>query len=264
MSSDINKKIKSLLGHAAGAVGMLAQNVSSKMIVVTFHRVNDWMAEDGVTCHSDKFEKFCAYFQSHFKVVPLADQIVGARNGKAMGGTLSITFDDGYRDNFEIAAPILRRFGLPATFFVTTGFLGTDYIPVWDRDLPRHPGWMDWNAVRALRDQYFDIGAHTHRHIDLGTASSEVIRNDLAQCRAMLQAELGESTSLFAYPFGGRENISPVSMELVREAGFQCCVSSCGGVNAPDADPFQINRINVGGWFLTPHQFGFEILSDRV
>jgi len=258
------KRLKSLMGRAADACGLLARDFSSKMVIVTFHRVNDQIDPDGITCTSATFETFCRFFKTHFKVLPLAEQIAGCRSGRNTAGTLSITFDDGYRDNAEIAAPILRRLGLPATFFVVTGFIGTDHTAPWDAHLARTPAWMDWNQLRALRDQQFEIGAHTDRHIDLGTADPAAIRADLARCRAKLQEELAAPARLFAYPFGGRGHIRSASVELVREAGFECCLSSCGGVNAPVADPFQLNRINVGGWFETPHQFGMEIMLRRA
>ena len=264
MNTVAKKKIKNILGRAAAAAGIFSRDFRSKMIVVTFHRVNDWMAEDGITCSSPKFEDFCEFFRLHFRVVKLSEQIAGCREGRPMGGTLSITFDDGYRDNFEVAAPILRRLGLPATFFVATGFIGTDYMPPWDQHLTRQPGWMSWDQVRSLRDQGFEIGAHTDGHIDLGTKDPEAIRTELASCRAKLEKALGVPPTLFAYPFGGRENISPPSLELVREAGFQCCLGAFGGVNPPVADPFHLNRISVGGWFATPHQLGLEILLRRA
>ncbi len=258
------KKIKSLMGRAADACGLLSRDLSAKMVIVTFHRVNDRMDPDGITCNSTTFEAFCRYFRDHFTVLPLSEQIAGVRSGRKMGGTLSITFDDGYRDNAEVAAPILNRLGLPATFFVVTGFIGTEYTPPWDAHLAHQPGWMNWEQVRALRAQGFEIGVHTDQHIDLGTADPDSIRTDLARCRAKVQQELGAPPRWFAYPFGRRNNIRPASLELVREAGFECCLSSCGGVNAPLADPFQLNRINVGGWFTTPHQLAFEILLRRA
>ena len=258
------KRLKSLMGRAADACGLLRRDFSSKMVIVTFHRVNDQMELDGITCTTATFETFCRFFQAHFKIAPLHEQIAGCRSGQNTAGTLSITFDDGYRDNAEIAAPILRRLGLPATFFIVTGFIGTDYKAPWDAHLERPPQWMDWNHLRTLRDQRFEIGAHTDGHIDLGTAEPAAIQTDLARCRAKLQAELGAPARLFAYPFGGREHIRPESVELVRQAGFECCLSSCGGVNGPVTDPFQLNRINVGGWFETPHQFGMEIILRRA
>jgi peptidoglycan/xylan/chitin deacetylase (PgdA/CDA1 family) len=257
-------RLKDLLGRVASATGLYTRQFRTKMVVVAFHRVNDWMPEDGITCSPEWFERFCGFFAEHFDVVPLSEQVAGCRAGRQMGGTLSITFDDGYEDNFEVAAPILRRLGLPATFFVATAFIGTDYAPPWDRQLTRRPGWMSWDQVRSLREQGFAIGAHTDTHVDLGQADAELIRAELATCREKLRREIGVAPSLFAYPFGGRSNISPASLHLVREAGFECCLSACGGVNSPAADPFQLNRINVNEWFATPHQLGFQLATGRV
>ena len=153
-----------MLGHAAGAAGLLRRDFRSKMIIVAFHRVRDDLPEDGLTVSSAKFEKFCEFFRSQFKVVPLAEQVAACGSDKNMGGTLSITFDDGYRDNFEVAAPILRKLGLPATFFVTTGFIGSQTVAPWDRNLPRQPGWMDWDQLRALVSEGFEIGCHTDEY----------------------------------------------------------------------------------------------------
>ena len=264
MNTPIKKRIKSALGRAADLTGMLARDFRSKLVVVTFHRVNDWMQEDGITCGSGKFEAFCRFFQKHFDVVPLSRQLAGCREGRGMGGTLSITFDDGSRDNYEVVAPILRRLDLPAVFFVATGFIGTDYAPPWDQQRTAAPRWMDWDQVRSLRDQGFEIGAHTDQHIDLGTMDREAVRAELIRCHAKLEEHLGLTPKLFAYPFGGRDNISPASLALVREAGFECCLGSYGGVNPPLPDPFHLNRISVGGWFATPHQLGLEILLRRA
>lgn len=253
-----------MLGRVAHAAGAYARNFPSKMVIVTFHRVNGWMDADDITSSPAKFEQFCSFFREHFRIVPLTEQVAGCRELRDMGGTLSITFDDGYRDNFDVAAPILRRLGLPATFFVATGFIGTDYKPPWDGHLCQPAGWMSWDQVRALRDEGFDIGAHTDTHADLGKVDAEAARAELATCRAKLQHELGSPVTLFAYPFGGRDNISPVSLRLVREAGFECCLSAFGGVNPPIADPFHLNRISINEWFATPHQLGFELIARRA
>lgn len=259
-----SKRIKDLLGRAAHAAGMYERRFRSKQVVVAFHRVNDWMAEDGITCRSARFEEFCRFFMDHFRVVPLSEQVAGCRDWRDMGGTLSITFDDGYKDNFEVAAPILRRLRLPATFFVTTAFIGTDYAPYWDRHLGELPGWMSWEQVRALQADGFEIGAHTHTHIDLGKSEPETAWRELIECRDKLELELKVRPKLFAYPFGGRSNISPAAVRLVREAGFDCCLAACGGVNPPVADPFHFNRISINEWFATPHQLGFELVVQRA
>lgn len=264
MSVNFNRLIKTVGGRAAAATGMYARDFRSKMVVTAFHRVNDQLPSDGLTCGSAKFEAFCRFFRRYFKVVPFSQQMAGIREGRPMGGTLSITFDDGYRDNFEVAAPILRKLGLPATFFVATGFIGSRFVPFWDEGLAAQPGWMSWDQLRTLVGQGFEIGCHTDTHIDMGSTDEGTVRSELELSKRKLRQELGVSTELFAYPFGGRQHINERSRELLREEGFRCCASCYGGSNAPLADPFEIRRIGIADWFRTPHQFGFELLTNRV
>lgn len=264
MNIPIAKRIKGAVGHAAGAAGVFARAFRSRMIIVAFHRIRDDMPEDGLTCGSTKFENFCEFFRRHFSVISLSEQVAGSRAGKDMGGTLSITLDDGYRDNYEVAAPILRKLGLPAAFFVTTGFVGTQTIAPWDRELSRQPGWMDWDQVRSLAAQGFEIGNHTDTHIDMGIADAHTVRAELAVSSRKLHEQLGQPMRLFAYPFGGPDNICGRSLELVREAGFDCCVSCLGGTNARRSSPFNLNRIAMGQGLVSPDQFGFDLLIGRV
>ena len=262
MKIPISKRIKALLGGASGISGVYARDFRSKMVVVAFHRVNDELEADGLTVGSAKFEAFCKFFREHFRIVPLSEQVAGCRAAKDMGGTLSITFDDGYRDNFEIAVPILSRLGLSATFFLTTAYIGSSVTAPWDRALTRAPGWMTWDQIRSLKARGFDVGAHTDTHIDLGTAEPATIRAELRTCREKLEREVGGDISLFAYPFGGVKNISPASLQLVREAGFTCCLSCYGSVNPPVTDPFHLARIGIAEWFASPHQFGYELVHN--
>jgi peptidoglycan/xylan/chitin deacetylase (PgdA/CDA1 family) len=264
MSVELNKLIKAAGGRVAAATRMYARDFRSRMVVIAFHRVNDQFTEDGLTCSGAKFEAFCRFFRRYFKVVPFSEQVAGVREGRPMGGTLSITFDDGYLDNFEVAAPILRKLGLPATFFAATSFIGSQIVPFWDESLPLQPGWMTWDQMRTLAAQGFEFGCHTDTHIDLGTADEQTIRKELELSKGILRQELGVSTELFAYPFGGKEHINERSRELVREQGFSCCASCYGGSNAPLPDPYDIRRIGIAGWFSTPHQFGFELLTNRA
>ena len=264
MTVHVRNRLKAILGRAVRIAGVYAWDFRSKMTIVAFHRVSDQMAEDGLTCSSGKFEAFCRFFRAHFEVLSLSEQVTRCSAGKGAGGTLSITFDDGYLDNFEVAAPILRKFNLPATFFVTTGFIGTSSPVAWDSHLARHPGWMTWDQVRSLAAQGFEIGSHTDTHINLAKADPDVARAELRLSRQKLQQELGIAPRLFAYPFGGREHISERSRELVREAGFECCLSCYGGVNVALPDPFHLNRIGIAEWFSSPDQFGFELVTGRV
>jgi peptidoglycan/xylan/chitin deacetylase (PgdA/CDA1 family) len=176
--------------------------------------------------------------------VPLSEQL-DELGRKRCGGTLSITFDDGYRDNFDNAAPILERLGLPATFFVATGFIGTDEVAWWDRSLPEAPKWMDWDQVRSLHSRGFEIGCHTVTHADLGSLSAEDARKEIAESKRRLKVELGTDVELFAYPYGGEENMTAENLLVVKGAGLRCSLSCHGGVNAIRSDPYTLRRVPI-------------------
>lgn len=69
------------------------------------------------------FDRICSWISQWFNVLPLDDAVDRLAQGRLPARAMTITFDDGYEDNHRFALPILRRHGLPATFFVATGFL---------------------------------------------------------------------------------------------------------------------------------------------
>lgn len=96
-----------------------------RLSILIFHRVlpaPDPLYPD--VPWADEFEAHMQWVRSWFNVMPLAPAIDALFAGRIPSRALAITFDDGYADNEEVAAPILRRLGLSATFFVSTGFLG--------------------------------------------------------------------------------------------------------------------------------------------
>ena len=260
----IKNTIKASVAALLSSVGAFDRDFRKRTTIVAFHRVNNAMPPDGITCTAEIFDQFCVFFKEHFRVVRLSEQIAAATAGVETGGTLSITFDDGYRDNVEVAAPILLRHSLPATFFLTSDFIGSDFVPFWDADLSPHPGWMTWEQIRHLVACGFDIGCHTRTHIDMGSANPDLIRSELTASKDKLEVELQIPISMFVYPFGGKANINEDSLQMVREAGFSCCASCYGGTNDALLDPFNLKRVGIGKWFASPQQFGLEMYMRRV
>ena len=96
----------------------------ARLSVLIFHRVlarPDPLIPDQPDI--EQFDRICRWLASWFTVLPLEQAVARLQERSLPARALSITFDDGYRDNAELAMPILQRHGLTATFFVTTGFL---------------------------------------------------------------------------------------------------------------------------------------------
>ena len=257
------RTLKSIAGDALTALGMHSRILGDRGVVVAFHRVSD-AYRDPLTCGVGAFESFCRVFHDSFAVIPLAEMVTRLERGQPLGGTLAITFDDGYRDNYESAAPILRSLRLPATFFVVTDFVESDVVPWWDGDCDPPPKWMTWDQLRRLRDDGFDIGGHTRTHVDLGTTTGDDAEREIAGSRGELEARLDIGVELFAYPYGRVENMTEANRALVRRAGFRCCASCHGGTTPRGGDAFHLPRIPISSWFATPGQFVLETALGRT
>jgi peptidoglycan/xylan/chitin deacetylase (PgdA/CDA1 family) len=256
--------LKRLLGRTIFASHLDAVLLRDTAVVVAFHRVQEAVEpDDSLTISARMFERHCRFFRRHFRVVPLRGIVEKLERGQRLNQELAITFDDGYRDNFEIAAPVLEKLSLPATFFIVTQMMGTDDVPWWDRERGARHSWMTWDQVRALHRKGFDIGAHTRTHADLGSVSGAEAEREIAGARLELEGELGASVDLFAYPYGGAKHLTDANRELVKASGFRCCCSSFGGINATGGSPFQLSRVPISFWHESPHQFGVEVALRR-
>ena len=229
-----------------------------RAFIALFHRIDDRYPSSQITCTTTLFRQFCDFFARHFHVVSLTTLLERLATGADISRHLAITFDDGYRDNFTCAAAELRKRNLPATFFLTTDFIGTDVTPWWDVELGIRAEWMTWSDVRVLHAQGFELGVHTCTHADCGCISGVDARREIAGAKARLEQEIGAPARHFAFPYGGPERMTEANRAIVREAGFESCFSAHGGIVAPGDSAFRLCRVPVNAWYTSPYQFGFE------
>jgi len=123
---------------------------------------------------------------------------------------------------------------------------------------------MNWDHVRVLAREGFELGAHTRTHVDLGTVDGEAAMLEIAGSKRDMLEQLGQAPDLFAYPYGRPENMLEANRERVRQAGFRCCVSCHGGLARAGTDPHALHRVPISPWYRTPGQFGCEVLLRRA
>lgn len=214
--------------------------------ILTYHRVNDAHPKDRLTVTAAAFEaQLDELTRSGRPVLGLEAALdrPGA-DARSEADVVVLTFDDGYADNFAVAHPLLARFGLSATFYVATGFLGTADV------LPRYASccgndrMMSWDEVRSLRRAGHAIGGHGRNHLELASLSVEAAREEILGCARDVLAALGERPRHFCYPRGSE---GPAARRLVAESGFVSACTVAPGANAPGQDPFGLRRTEISG-----------------
>jgi peptidoglycan/xylan/chitin deacetylase (PgdA/CDA1 family)/2-polyprenyl-3-methyl-5-hydroxy-6-metoxy-1,4-benzoquinol methylase/GT2 family glycosyltransferase len=121
------------------------------------------------------------------------------------GRAVVITVDDGYLDFLMCAWPLLKQYGFPATVFLVAERVGG--VNSWDGIYGERLPLLGWNDIRRLRDEGINFGSHSTTHTFLTALSPAEIVYEAARSRAILQRELGEPVSAFAYPYGDEDHV---------------------------------------------------------
>jgi peptidoglycan/xylan/chitin deacetylase (PgdA/CDA1 family) len=148
---------------------------------------------------------------------------------------VAITFDDGYRDNFQYAYPILKKYGFPATIFVISGFAGKSF--------DNGKEFLTWEQMTRMSQDGITIGAHTKSHLYLGSSENlSAAREEIIGSKLEIEKNTGQAVEYFCYPSGG---FSQETKELVRQAGFLGACSTNRGLVKFNRDVYELRRIKV-------------------
>jgi peptidoglycan/xylan/chitin deacetylase (PgdA/CDA1 family) len=204
------KQVAAALVYRSGFLRLwIRWKLKKRPLLVLYHRVlepGEDFSGDGIVVHPKTFEKQLNLLARMFKIVPLT---VACENRAPYH--CAITFDDGWADNYSNAFPILRRLGFPATLFVTTGYIASE------------PRMLDWDQVRDLHREGFEIGGHTVSHDLLTEVDSVHAVRELEQSRDHIAEKIGSPPQSFAYPYG---NWNSDLAEKVRRAGYLRAVTT--------------------------------------
>lgn len=181
--------------------------------------------------------------EAGFRSVNLCDALGILQSGDArMDKTVVITFDDGFRDFYDLAFPALKRHGHTATMFLPTAFIGHD------RRSFKGRGCLTWQEVRELRSQGIEFGSHTVSHPILYDLSWKEIEDELALSKERMEREMEEEITAFCYPYAFPRQDGEYTgrfAQLLRNHGYRyCATTSVGRAQAGD-DLFSLKRLPV-------------------
>lgn len=169
-----------------------------------------------------------------------------ANNGpQVMPGTeaVAITFDDGVASHYDLAANLLAKYGMTATFFIPTGFIrkARYYCDLFN-------SWMmSWDDIRSLHAAGFDIGSHSRTHQVLGRVTVKAARDEILRSKLDLEDQLGEEVVSFAYPYGSYGTYNLCTRNLLAEAGYRVGCTQTSGPVTLNSDMLQLPRVGLEG-----------------
>jgi peptidoglycan/xylan/chitin deacetylase (PgdA/CDA1 family) len=154
--------------------------------------------------------------------------------------TVAITIDDGYRSTYEIAYPILRKFGFPATVFLYTDFVGASDAMTWPQ------------MKEMMASGLIDIEPHSKSHANLAlrlpgetdAKYKERIKREVDVPVAVLRERLGDSSFTYAYPYG---DVNEWVVDLLTRQNVSQGVTVTPGGNGFFAYPYMLRRSMVFG-----------------
>jgi peptidoglycan/xylan/chitin deacetylase (PgdA/CDA1 family) len=153
-------------GAGRRAVPLIGRRVRRAFHILGHHRVNDAADPFFPSVATGPFARELKFLKRNYRVLPLWQIVEGVRKRNLPEGAVAITFDDGYRDNHDVAYPILKRHGVPATFFLVTGAIDTGRALWYDRVAA---------VLRDTRQERAVVEAGGERiELDLATTASRV------------------------------------------------------------------------------------------
>lgn len=140
-----------------------------------------------------------------------------------------ITFDDGLKDNFDVAAPILLEMKIPFTVFIVPLFLNQSF-----------GNYMNVEDLKELaKNPLVTIGSHSFSHKVLSHCDKLTQQKEIFESKKIIEDHIGKPVDMFAYPHGiFNGNIR----SLVADAGYKVAFTSVNSFNSPFQDKLLINR----------------------
>lgn len=223
-----------------GALELPAQLPSRRIVlpVLMYHRIDVPNARLSaltrkLTVHPADFERQMTWLKTRgFTALTQEEVYKALMHGRSLRRKpVVITFDDGYRNVFGKASPILARLGFHATAYVISSRISNG-----------DPSFLTWPLLRSLERRGVAIGSHTVSHRDLTEVTDAELRAELVNSRRALEHRLGHRVQWLAYPFGAYDGRV---VQAAGRAGYVVAVSTMPGACQESNHPLELRRIRV-------------------
>ncbi|MCG2711694.1 MAG: polysaccharide deacetylase family protein [Candidatus Omnitrophica bacterium] len=187
-----------------------------KLYILMYHKITEPGGESNIySVNKEQFKAQMRWLKGNNFYCVTTKEITGIKEKARDERAAMVTFDDGYADNYFNAMPILQEFGIKATFFLTTGWIGREAM-------------MTWEQLRRMNREGMAIESHACSHRFLTDLNEEDIKRELRDSKEVIENEIGNSCRYISCP-GGRINKKIIG--IAKEMGFKGIFGSMPGLN---------------------------------
>lgn len=181
------------------------------------------------------FESHLAYLrQAGYQTISLQQlSFALSRQSTLPEKSIIITFDDGYRDNYNNAFPLLREYGYTATFFIFNQPIDTYNVD-----------YLTWEMVIEMRQAGMEFGSHSYSHPDLSGKDVDFLVYQILGSKEAIEERIGEPVRFFAYPSGRYDDLT---VRVLQSANFWGAVTTEWGAQQAYTRRFEMPRLRVRG-----------------
>jgi peptidoglycan/xylan/chitin deacetylase (PgdA/CDA1 family) len=214
----------------------------TRMRAITYHRFGE-SRHDPYCVSVQTFEAQMRWLAEQRLAVSL-DQVLRFVRGETdvADDSVLVTIDDGFRSVLTIAAPILKRYAIPAVAYITTSAVENE-----PAGKAAGEAFLEWPEVSALHASGLTIGSHGNTHRSMAKLDIAEVREEGRVSKGLLERQLGVAVTSFAYPYGMRTDESPATMEALAGCGYDSIFIAQHGALRAGSDSRRLRRIKVEG-----------------
>jgi peptidoglycan/xylan/chitin deacetylase (PgdA/CDA1 family) len=205
--------------------------------ILVYHKINkpDFLPRVSKRKAVNRFDVLPGVFEGQIKLMldngytflTMQDLIMRKKTHTLPNKPAAITFDDGWRSQYDNALPVLIKYHIPATFYIYTGVIGS-------------PAYMTWDDLQMLVAIHMEIGDHTKTHPRLTKIDPRNIHEELVQSKHVLEKHLHVPVTDFAFPYG---NYNATIIEYVKNAGYISARTSNPGTYNDFKNLYELNVV---------------------
>lgn len=212
------------------------------------------------------FEEQLIFFKQNYTAANLIDleNLLNGKWEKEKPGII-ISFDDGLKSNYDVAMPLLEKYGFIGWFFIPASLIGKGNCKPQDKTSTKDCSYMNWEDIIKLSSHHI-IGCHTLTHCRFFSNTSEhKLKEEIINSKKLLEQKLNKRNDIFCWVGGEENTYTTKAAKYIREAGYKYSFMTNNQPIFHSTNRFQLQRTNIEAeWPLSLVKFYLSGIMDII